>query len=96
MNQNQSPRYQEDKQAISNNIFEDIKEAILSGQYSPGEKLPTESQLCERYGVSRVTIRAALDRPGAAVDYCTAAGEVAVTYAIPPTRPPVLFGHCCL
>ena len=62
MNQNQSPRYQEDKQAISNNIFEDIKEAILSGQYPPGEKLPTESQLCERYGVSRVTIRAALDR----------------------------------
>jgi DNA-binding FadR family transcriptional regulator len=37
-----------------------IKEAILSGQFAPGDKLPPETQLAEQFGVSRPTIREAL------------------------------------
>ncbi len=35
---------------------------IVSGQYEPGEKLPTEDELAQNYGVSKITIRNALSR----------------------------------
>lgn len=41
-------------------IYEDLREQILSGLYAPGDQLPTELQLAARYGVSRVTSAAAL------------------------------------
>ncbi len=37
-----------------------VLEAIRSGQYRPGDQLPTEHALAERYGVSRASARAAL------------------------------------
>lgn len=42
-------------------IVTDIKEKIEKGTFLPGEKLPTESSLSEEYGVSRVTVRNALN-----------------------------------
>ncbi len=42
-------------------IKEDLRRAIVNGTYSVGEQLPTEVQLMEHYGVSRITVRAALD-----------------------------------
>jgi len=39
-----------------------LREAIESGQYAPGQRLPTEKVLQQAYGVSRVTIRTALRR----------------------------------
>ncbi|BBH24988.1 putative HTH-type transcriptional regulator YbgA [Paenibacillus baekrokdamisoli] len=39
-----------------------IEIAITSGNYQPGDQLPTESQLCEQYTVSRTTIRLALQQ----------------------------------
>ena len=39
-----------------------IREEMQSGQYEPSGKLPSETALCERFGVSRVTVRLALDK----------------------------------
>jgi len=41
-------------------IKNELKQQILSGLWSSGAKLPSEQQLCRRYGVSRITISAAL------------------------------------
>lgn len=38
-----------------------IIEKIQSGTYQPGEKIPSERELCEIYSVSRTTIRKAID-----------------------------------
>jgi GntR family trehalose operon transcriptional repressor len=42
-------------------IFDEIAEEIRSGQFRPGETLPSESDLCERFSTSRETIRKALN-----------------------------------
>ncbi|EGN2316512.1 GntR family transcriptional regulator [Salmonella enterica] len=38
-----------------------LKEAILRGEYQPGQQIPTEHELSARWEVSRVTVRKALD-----------------------------------
>ncbi len=42
-------------------VLGDIKAHIISGDYHPGDKLPSEAELSELYSVSRVTVRRALD-----------------------------------
>lgn len=46
--------------SVSEQIFEQLKEKITGGELQPGEKLPSENELCRLYGVSRTTIRQAL------------------------------------
>ena len=41
-------------------ILEDIRSDILSGTYSIGEQIPTESALQDQYSVSRQTVRKAI------------------------------------
>ncbi|MCX8022541.1 MAG: FadR family transcriptional regulator [Syntrophorhabdaceae bacterium] len=45
---------------ISEEVFDQIKSAIIEGKLKPGEKLPTEKELMNALGVSRVPIREAL------------------------------------
>lgn len=50
------------KISIVDQIFENIKEDIQSNVYKPGDKLPSEIVLAEMYGVSRVSVRTAIQR----------------------------------
>lgn len=43
-------------------IAERLRAAILAGEFRPGDALPSESELNRRFGVSRTTARASLDR----------------------------------
>jgi GntR family transcriptional regulator len=41
-------------------IVHALRDQITAGVYSPGDKLPSEAELMETFGVSRITVRSAL------------------------------------
>ncbi|MGM9538489.1 MAG: FadR/GntR family transcriptional regulator [Candidatus Onthomonas sp.] len=45
--------------SITDSVVTTIKDAILAGEYQPGQKLPTEARFCEMLKVSRTSIREA-------------------------------------
>ncbi|TVT39699.1 GntR family transcriptional regulator [Amycolatopsis rhizosphaerae] len=45
---------------IHRQIAAALRERIITGEYAPGSKLPSEQQLIEAYGVSRGTVREAV------------------------------------
>ncbi len=47
-------------QTLSQEIVEKIEEVILQKKVLPGEKLPTEKEMCAMFGVSRTSLREAL------------------------------------
>lgn len=42
-------------------LYEILRGSIIRGEWKPGDRLPAESELIERYGVSRAVARQALD-----------------------------------
>ncbi|CAD7851041.1 MAG: hypothetical protein [Olavius algarvensis Gamma 3 endosymbiont] len=50
------------KASISKQIAEQLRNAIVDGQFKIGDRLPTEDELAQRYGVSRPSVREALKR----------------------------------
>lgn len=42
-------------------IKRDLREKIVSMEYKPNQVIPSESELCEKYQVSRITVRRAVD-----------------------------------
>ena len=50
------------KTSISKQIAEQLRAAIVAGQFKIGQRLPTEDELAQRYGVSRPSVREALKR----------------------------------
>jgi GntR family transcriptional regulator, transcriptional repressor for pyruvate dehydrogenase complex len=48
------------QKTVVEQVMEHIKELIASGQYKPGDKLPTENELAERFGIGRSSIREAI------------------------------------
>jgi GntR family transcriptional regulator len=45
--------------ALYRQVKDDLRRRIESGELTPGASLPSERELCERYGVSRPTLRQA-------------------------------------
>jgi DNA-binding GntR family transcriptional regulator len=41
-------------------VADTLRRQILTGQFGPAERLPTERELCEQFAASRITIRRAL------------------------------------
>ncbi len=41
-------------------IYRELEREIAEGVYRPGDRLPSEAQLCERFGASRITVAKAI------------------------------------
>jgi GntR family transcriptional regulator len=52
----------ESKLPYYNQFYEMMRDRIIDGDLSPGQALPTEQELVERYSISRTTVRHALDQ----------------------------------
>lgn len=50
------------KKHTADRVYEDLFHMLLSGDYAPGDKIPSEHELKQQFNVSRNTIRAALNR----------------------------------
>jgi len=50
----------ERKPKLSERVVSALRQQVFSGEITPGQKLPTESQLTETFGVSRTVIREAV------------------------------------
>ncbi len=48
------------KQSLSKMVVEKIKEGLISGELKPGDFLPSEAELSERFGVGKSSIREAV------------------------------------
>jgi len=50
------------RESVSDRVAADVLRMVAAGDIAPGERLPSERRLAERLGVSRVSVRAALQR----------------------------------
>jgi GntR family transcriptional repressor for pyruvate dehydrogenase complex len=69
---------------LAHELVERLKERILSGEISPGERLPAESSLVEEFGVSRTVVREAVSRLQAAGLVETFQGRGSFVLELPP------------
>jgi DNA-binding FadR family transcriptional regulator len=51
-----------DRSLVSDQVFQVLCEAILSGSYGPGEKLPSQRRLAAEFGVNMAPVREAIKR----------------------------------
>jgi GntR family transcriptional regulator len=42
-------------------LYDILRDELIGGKWRPGERMPSESELIEQYGVSRITVRQSLD-----------------------------------
>src|SRR5947209_20132753 len=48
--------------SLPDHVFAQIREAVLSGEYLPGERLPPQRALAAEFGVNMASVREALKR----------------------------------
>lgn len=51
-----------EKKRVSDEVFEQMKDQIVSGEWAPGMKIPGELELVDLFEVSRVSVREAIHR----------------------------------
>ncbi|NDJ79072.1 MAG: GntR family transcriptional regulator, partial [Chloroflexi bacterium] len=51
----------DDSQPLHAQLKEALTNAIMRGEYKPGDKLPSQRHLCEQYGMSHMTVRRAIN-----------------------------------
>lgn len=49
-------------ESLRSQVYVQLKSMLMEGVWKAGEKLPSENELCETLGVSRVTVRAAIQQ----------------------------------
>jgi DNA-binding GntR family transcriptional regulator len=69
-------------------VYSIIADAINGGQLKPGDRLPTERAFCERFGVSRATVRRALRRLAEEGLVSATVGRGSFVINAPFTEPP--------
>ena len=47
---------------VGEQVFEQLKKLLIQGEWKQGEKIPSENELADMFGVSRITIRQALQK----------------------------------
>ena len=50
------------KRSCSSDIYDQLKDKIKTGEWKEGGKIPSEAELCGIFGVSRVSIRSAMNQ----------------------------------
>lgn len=48
------------KDSVVNQVVKQITDSIIAGDLKPGDKLPTEPELCESFGIGRNSVREAI------------------------------------
>ncbi len=48
--------------SLRSQVYSQLKSQLMGGTWKAGEKLPSENELCITFGVSRVTVRAAIQQ----------------------------------
>lgn len=50
------------KETVSDKVYGQLRDNLINGTWKPGDKIPSENELSEAFGVSRVTVRQALSK----------------------------------
>ncbi len=51
-----------ERTSVPDQVFNQLKDSIIAGVWNPGDCLPSEKQLAEEFGASRLSVRAALKK----------------------------------
>lgn len=49
---------------VSDQVFQQLKNLLIKGDWAQGEKIPSENELADQFGVSRITVRQAIQKLG--------------------------------
>ncbi len=78
------PRTKARNAPLAERLAADFRRRITAGKLQPGDRLPTEMALCERYGISRAAVREGIARLKADGLVETRQGSGAYVARIPP------------
>ena len=71
-------------------VAESLRARILAGQWQPGDRLPTEFELCRQFHTSRITVRRALQILHQELLICRRQGSGTFVGVMPTRKIPIL------